>query len=165
MSTDVDNWFLGDSAPALSFPDVGTTYEGQIIQTAMRQATDITTGKPKFWDNGDPVMQAVITLDTELRDAESDHDDGVRRLFVGSLNMKLAIAKAMKDVGARSLQAGGTLKVRYTGNGEASKKGFNPPKEYIARYTPPAAVDDFFDESERGVETMEDLSEYSDEPF
>lgn len=149
MTDDVDAYFANAQAiPALSFLMIGTTHEGTIVSKEMAQMRDIRSNAPLHWDNGDPKMQAVITLQMPP-DQTVEDDDGLRKLYCGSYGVKLAIAKAIKDAGANGLTVGGTIKIRYTGNGTPTTKGFNPPKQYVARYTPPAAqvetnVDDFF---------------------
>ena len=166
MADEVDNYLIGNTVPSLSFLVIGTTYEGRVTHKTMQQARDIKTGAPKFWEGTqDPVMQAVITLQTD--EHENEDDDGLRKLYVGSMGMRTAIANAIREAGAKSLELNGVIKIRYTGDGEATKRGFNPPKEYRAKYTPPALVDDFFDDGGKPSreDDTPDLSEYSEEPF
>ncbi|MFS8609767.1 MAG: ATP:cob(I)alamin adenosyltransferase [Gammaproteobacteria bacterium] len=37
-------------------------------------------------------------------------------------------------------EIGGTLAVQYTSDGEPSRRGMNPPKQYTAAYKPPVAA-------------------------
>lgn len=157
MSDEVDQFFLG-GAPSLSFLEIGMTHEGRIIHKAMIQARDIATKEPKVWPDGNPVMQAVITMQTDDRDTTIENDDGVRRLFVGSGGMRNAIAAAIKKSGGNGLQVGGRLGIRYTKNGEATTKGFNPPKIYAAKYEAPPQSTDDYEEPPVG-------EEFSEEPF
>lgn len=145
MSTpDVNSFLMGGGAPAAKFPDIGTTIEGRILDTEVTQQTDLD-GNPKVWENnGKPMMQAVVTLQTDLRDPEIGDDDGIRRLFVKG-QMQTAVRDAVKAAGARELKHGGTLKVQYHADGERKKAGYNAPKLYRAKYTAPAIslVDDW----------------------
>lgn len=127
----------GGGAPSASFPTPGTKIGGTITETpTVQQQRDPADGKPKFWDDGNPMMQLVVTIQTGLRDPSIEDDDGRRRLFVKG-QMKNAVSDAVRAAGAPGLQVGGTLDVAYTHDGEA-KRGLNAPKQYKARYTPAA---------------------------
>lgn len=158
MTDDVNAFFLGSGSPTASFAEKGATYEGTIMDMKMQQAREIKTGKPKTWENGDPVMQAVITIQTDLRDPQIENDNGVRRIFAGSLGMKEAIATAIKKAGAKGLAVGGVLGIKYVRDGEPSGPGMNPPKVYAAKYEAPVMAVGY-------DEPDEDLSGYSEEPF
>jgi hypothetical protein len=156
MSKEVNEFFMGNSSPALSFLEPGTSHKGRITHMEMRQMIGLQDSKPQFWDDGSPKMQAVITLQTDYRD--DPEDNGQRRLFVGSKGMKIAVTAAVKKAGVDGLAVGGKLAVKYTRNGEATQRGFNPPKVYAAQYEAPAP--------ELEVEDVpHDLADYSDEPF
>lgn len=149
IDTSVTDFLTGGGGKSASFKDVGDTIKGTVVAAEMRQQIDIDTGKPATWDNGDPKMQAVITLQTEDRD-DAD-DDGIRNLYVKgskkpeSQSLAAALAAAIKKAGA-PLDVGGTLACRYTGDGVPSKRGFNAPKQYAMSYKPPAIdLGDFAD--------------------
>ena len=135
---DVIQMLTAGGAAACKFVAVGDTHKGKIIAAEKRQQTDYATGTPKTWDNGEPMWEIVITLDTGIED---ENGETHRRLFVRGAMLK-AVREALKDANAK-LEVGGELAVRYTGDGEPSKKGFNAPKLFKAKYTPPApaAVD------------------------
>jgi hypothetical protein len=139
MSQSANDLIMGGGAPAAKFPTVGTTIEGQIIDTTVSQQRDFATGDLKFWKSGDPMMQAVITVQTDQRDPEIADDDGQRRLFVSSRAMREAVRDAVKAAGAKLIEPGGTIKIQYTGDG-AAEGNLNPPKLYRAKYTPPIGV-------------------------
>ena len=130
---DPNQWLMGGGVQSFKFANPGDKVSGFITHMSMLQQTDFKTQKPLFWDNGDPKMQMAVTLTTTL--AESDDDDGNRRIFVKG-QMQKAIQEAVKKAGARGLAEGGELAVQYTGDGEA-ERGMNPPKLYRARYAPP----------------------------
>ncbi len=127
---------LEGGAPAAKFPEKGTVVRGTVVAAVAQQARDMDTGKPKFWDDGNPVMQLVITLQTDERDPKIDADDGQRRVFAGG-KMLAAIRLAVQRSGGK-LDVGGRLAVKYTDDGEATRRGFNPPKLYAAQYEAPA---------------------------
>lgn len=129
----------GGGAPTAKFPVPQTSVGGRITERpTVEQQRDISTGDKKFWSDGNPQMQLVVTVQTTERDPQIDEDDGRRRLFVKG-QMKNAIADAVRAAGARGLEVGGTLTVTYSHDGVASQRGFNPPKQYVAQYVAAAA--------------------------
>lgn len=155
--SDANSLIMGSSIPSATFPDVGAVHEGIITALEVRQAREFGTQKPATWPDGEPKMQAVVTLRTQEHDAEIENDNGVRNLYVSSKGMKDAIAAAVKKAGAIGLTVGGTLGVKYVRNGEG-KNSANPPKVYAAKYEAPP-VDAAYDEP------TEDYAEYSEDPF
>lgn len=146
--TDIDpNAFLmGSGGRSAKFENVGDTVVGYIQHTEVRQQTDIKTGAVKTWDNGDPMMQLVVTLETEARD--DDDDDGVRSIYVKG-QMQKAVADAVRKAGARGLAIGGKLGVKWVSTAEPKQRGFNGAKQYTAKYEPPTQpVGDFPEEDE-----------------
>jgi hypothetical protein len=141
MSTNVNDFLLGGGGGASArFDNIGDTITGTILNLEMRQRTDIATGDPLTWPNGDPQMQAVIAVQTTEQDDEDD--DGIRVLYVkgskkaGSRSLHDAVATAAKTAG-KNLEPGGTLTVTYTGDEPSKTKGFNPRKLYSATYAAP----------------------------
>jgi hypothetical protein len=137
------NSFLmgGGGAPTAKFPTPGTTVGGRITEPPqLEQQRDIKTGEKKFWSDGDPMMQLVVTVQTDERDPSLEDDDGKRRIFIKG-QMKNAVADAVRDAGAKGLEVGGTLHVRYSHDGQARERGMSPPKQYVARYFTAAAAE------------------------
>ncbi|MFF9129153.1 hypothetical protein [Streptomyces sp. NPDC014806] len=132
---DANNFLMGGGgAPTAKFPAPGTTVGGRITEEPkVEQQRDIQTGEKKFWNNGDPMMQLVVTVQTDQRDPSLEEDDGRRRIFVKGV-MKNAVADAVRAAGARGLEVGGQLFVTYTHDGEPKQRGFSAPKQYAARY-------------------------------
>ena len=147
MSNEASDFLFSGGSKAAKFENIGDTVEGRIVDAVVAQQTDMETNQPLTWADGSARMQLVITLQTEEK-TDGD-DDGQRRVFakggkyevaegVGS-SLKDAIAEAVKKAGARSLDAGGTLKVGFTGLGKKTNRGFSAPKLYRATYTAPVA--------------------------
>lgn len=136
QTPNADDFLMGGGgAPTAKFPLPGTVVSGRITQKpTVEQQRDIKTGDAKFWSDGNPMMQLVVTIQTDLRDPSIDEDDGRRRLFVKGV-MKNAVADAVRVAGARGLEVGGTLAVTYTHDGVAKERGMSPPKQYTATYT------------------------------
>ncbi|MFE2353426.1 hypothetical protein [Streptomyces parvulus] len=133
-----DDFLMGGGVPSAKFPTLGTTVSGRITERpTVEQQRDFTTGELKFWDDGKPQMQLVVTLATNERDPENPEDDGARRLYVKG-QMKNAVASAVRSAGARGLEVGGTLTVTYARDGQKSNPRFNAPKNFDAQYVPAA---------------------------
>jgi hypothetical protein len=95
-----------------------------------------------MWPDGNPKMQLRIVLATGV--SEGDDDNGHRAIFVRG-NMQQAVRDAIKSAGVDKIQAGGTLAVKYTGDGTKTKAAYNAPKQYAAQYKPPVAQSDAID--------------------
>lgn len=139
MSNDNVNDFLlgGGGAPSAKFPTVGTTVKGTVVSNDVTQQTDFTTGEPKKWKDGSPMMQVVVTLQTDERDPAIDNDDGQRRIYVRG-QMTNAVRDALRDAKCK-LAVGGTLAVQYVADKASDKPGLNPAKQYRAQYQPPSS--------------------------
>jgi hypothetical protein len=132
---DANDLLLSGGVPAAKFETIGTVVKGVIVAADVTQQTDISTGQPKNWPDGNPMMQVVVTLQTDQRDANVDDDDGTRRLFVRG-QMQAAVRDALRKAGAK-LEVGGTLAVQYEADEPAKQRGFNPKKLYRAEYAAP----------------------------
>jgi hypothetical protein len=134
----------GKGAPSLSFPTIKTRHVGVVVDKRQAQQTT-PDGALKTFDNGDPMMQVIITLQTEVRDPAIDGDDGTRRLFAKG-NMIAAIRDAVKEANPGDataiLNIGDQLAIEYTGDGEQKKRGFSPPKLYRAWVKKGVKLDD-----------------------
>lgn len=151
MTSDpVNEFLLSGGAPSVKFDTVGKTVKGIILAMDLRNDTDPATGQVKVWDDGTPQKVVLFTLETEEQDGSVENDDGSRSLWArgGMLNAIRAVARPH-----RGLKIGGQLAVQYTGDGQASRKGFSPPKQYKAWYEPPADM------------PMEAIPDGDDSPF
>lgn len=135
-----DDFLMGGGVTSAKFPVIGTTISGRITERpTVEQQKDFTTGEPKFWEDGKPQMQLVVTLATNEIDPANPDDDGSRRVYVKG-QMKNAVAQAVRTAGARGLEVGGILSVTYSMDGIAKNPRFNAPKNFTAQYTPAATV-------------------------
>ena len=132
----------GGSA-SFSFDTPGDSVTGRVVNLEELQQTDLQTGQPKTFDNGQPMMMYRVELQTQQRD-DAD-DDGVRSVYLkgskkpeaqSSLSAVLAAVKAA--TGRFNLTVGGTLTLTYIGDGVAKNRGFNAPKLYSAQYVAPS---------------------------
>jgi len=137
VSIDPNEFLMGSMAKAAQFPTLGTTVTGRISERPeVKQQTDLDDGSLRFFDNGDPMMQLLVTAKTDQRDPQDPEDDG-ERIFYVKANMLAAVKAAVKAAGANGLDVGGVLSVTYVGDGEAKRRGHNAPKKYTATYRPP----------------------------
>lgn len=135
-----DDFLMGGGVTSAKFPTIGTTVSGRITERpTVEQQKDFTTGDLKFWDDGKPQMQLVVTLATNEIDPANPDDDGARRIYIKG-QMKNAVAQAVRTSGARGLEVGGVLSVTYSADGVAKNPRFNAPKNFTATYTPAATV-------------------------
>lgn len=136
---DLDDLFAGSGAPAIKFTSVGDSVSGIITDAEVRQQRDYDSNEPKFWDDGKPMMEVILTITTSLRDSSIEDDDGTRRVFCRG-QMLTAMRDAVRKAKARKPEVGGKVTITHSGLGEAKKRGFNPPKLFTVAYEPPTAV-------------------------
>lgn len=137
-----EGFLLGGGGRSAKFERVGDSITGTVATPpTLRQQTDIQTGKPVSWDNGDPKMVLVVQLQTSQRD-DAD-DDGLRNLYLAGgfkrATLQKAVADAVRSSRSTGLDVGGTLTVQFTGEEPSDTKGFHPAKLYAAKYAPPSA--------------------------
>jgi hypothetical protein len=142
MATTYD---LGGGGNSFPFERPGDVVTGRIVDIQEIQQTDMDTGIPQTWDNGQPKMMVQVELQTELRDPQNLADDGKRSVYLKgskkseSFSSSAAVLDAVKAAtGSTQLAVGGTLTLQYTGDGVASARGKNPPKQYRAQYVAPS---------------------------
>jgi len=145
---DANDFLFGGGGKAFPFENIGDKVTGEIKEMKKQQQTDMVTGEPSFWANGEPKMMLRITLQTDLQ--ESEDDEGLRSVYLRGGNFNavkgsgtsslLAVKDAVRRSGtSEGIQPGGILTMEYTGNGQAPNKGFSAPKLYTASYRPPMA--------------------------
>lgn len=144
--SDISTFLMGGGTTSAKFETIGDRVSGEILSVEVTQQTDLD-GNPKFWDNGKPMEQLVVVLQTDERNDEED--DGRRAVYLKGSNKhassRKAAADAVKEAGAKSLEVGGTFALAYIGDGEPTKRGFSAPKLYQAAYKPPVAGVDLGD--------------------
>lgn len=133
------------SGGSASFPfqNIGDSVTGKILNLEELQQTDLQTGEVKTFTNGQPMMMYRVELQTNLRDGEMD--DGVRSVYLkgskkpeSQSSLAAVLQAVLTATGRAALTVGGTLTLRYTGDGVAKGRGFNAPKQYSAQYAAPS---------------------------
>ena len=121
----------GSAAPALSFKDakVGDSFTGIVTHAEVAQVRDYESGQPKFWDDGNPQLQVILTLATDYRDPAKPEDEGERKAYLPG--QKLAALKAaLKEINRTTVQKGDVFTITYIGTKPASNKKYNDVKLY-----------------------------------
>ena len=140
MGDEALDFLMGGGIPPVRFAAKGAKVSGIVTAMEKQQQRNLDTGEPMCWEDGNPKWQIVITLQTSERDPEIPGDNGLRKLYAKG-QMQAAIRDAVRASGHIGTLVRGVLVVQYYADGEASKRGFNPPKQYRARFEPPAPVE------------------------
>jgi len=116
---------------------VGDSVTGIVVSAGKEQQRDFDTSALLEWDNGEPRMESVVVLETDLRDSEMDHDDGKRALHLRGGNYEVAegagvsgekaLLEAIQRSGLRC-EAGVKLTAKITGMAKVTGRGRNPAK-------------------------------------
>lgn len=144
MSFDINE--LDGGGKSWSPDDVGDMIAGTILGIKRVQQTSFDDGTPLTWSNGDPRMQTVVELQTDQGDGD---DDGVRSVWLKGGNFEIAegsglsgekaLAAAAKEAGAKSIDEGAKLKVRFSGKSKPTTRGYQPARLYEMKYEAPVA--------------------------
>lgn len=130
--------FMAGGAKTVPFDNIGDTVTGIVIAPPeARRQTDPETGEPKTFKNGQPMIMWAVRVATNLRDPQDPYDDGERMIYLKWKSQE-AVKNAVRASGAQTIEAGGTLTLTLSGFGPKTKSAWNPPKEWTARYVPPA---------------------------
>lgn len=143
-SDDFDDFMTGGGAKSFPFDNVGDSVTGVIVDITKRQQTDMDTGEPKFWGNGEPRWMYTIQLQTELSDGP--FDDGMRSVNVKWKSLD-AVRNAVRAAGGSKPEIGGKLRLTYAADGP-KERGKQAPKEWTAQYKlpePKVQADDFME--------------------
>lgn len=146
MSTVED--VLAGGAGAFKFDDIGDTCRGRIVGAKTAQQTDVDTGEPKFFSNGDPMMQIVLTIETEDGEERALYAKGGRyEIEEGEGKSMLdALRDALQAANAKTIDEGGEIAIKFSGLGKKKKAAYSAPKLFKVKYTAPVAgvsVDEF----------------------
>ena len=140
---DILGYTKGRSASFDGNPPI--TYEGEVLEEPSTvQQRDYDTDEPKFYDDGKPMWQVAVKLQTEDRD--DDEDEGIRTVWLKGLQLQ-AVRAAMREAGVKAILPGGWLSITFYGTketepkpGQPKNKKRYPTKLYKATYTPPMSA-------------------------
>ena len=139
---------MGSSSRTAKFASHGDRVWGTIMSAKVRQQTDLE-GKRKFYDDGEPMLEVVITLLTDL--AEGDDDDGMRTVYARGQMLQAIRSAAVKAGSPKGIADGGVLFIQYMSDDQPKKKGHSGAKRYFAKYEIPAHITELPDDTEAGM--------------
>jgi hypothetical protein len=155
---DSEDFFGGTKLPywPTKNSQYGDVISGTICEEPFTaQQTDIK-GDLKTWDDGNPMMQLVVTLQTELRDPSVENDDGRRRLYVKGA-LRSAIGDAVRKAGTKGIDEGGDLTVVYTHDEPPKNPRMSPARQFSSTYDPPSVSGAFLGTCSDAGETEGEL--------
>jgi hypothetical protein len=122
----------GESAPSFFNKDSkpGDTVTGHITDVQVRQARDPQTNKLRTWENGDPTLQVVVTIQTDL-DPVDENDDGARSIFIKWWGVqRKALLAALKAAGQEDLSDGQEFTATFVSTEKATGRAMSDTKIY-----------------------------------
>lgn len=131
------------SSKGAKFEQPGTSVSGIIENVTANQIRDFKSSQPKFFDDGQPQMQVLVTINTGVTDPMVEDDDGRRTVYIKGFGLqRRAWLQALHNAGLRKaaeVRPGDRFTATFTGFGEA-KPGMNAPKlfEYVIEHQSPA---------------------------
>ena len=131
------------SSKGAKFEQPGTSISGIIENVTANQIRDFKSRQPKFFDDGQPQMQVLVTINTGVTDPMVEDDDGRRTVYIRGFGLqRRAWLQALHNAGLRKaaeVRPGDRFTATFTGFGEA-KPGMNAPKlfEYVIEHQSPA---------------------------
>lgn len=142
FSTALANAYNGEKTRGAfnKYSPPGTRVGGTIVSRDLFQATDPKTRTKKTWDDGNPIMKAVIVVQTDAR--EDADDDGQRGIYINWYGDDLRNLKAaVEQAGDSDLRIGGWFGAHFVREEPPAAPGLNGRKVYEYRYQPPAFID------------------------
>lgn len=115
--------------PSAKFPEIGDAVSGTVVE--------IDKGLvPTFDDKGRVNGTAKNDDGTDKEQVEVTLDTGAGKLVLHTDGaIFYAIGRGLAEIGSEDLEVGDGLTVTYTGDGIATAKGRNAPKQYSAAVT------------------------------
>ncbi|MEU5549226.1 hypothetical protein ABZ738_05605 [Micromonospora sp. NPDC047793] len=139
---DANDLLMSGGIKSIKWKDepIGYTVLGTIVDPPKaEQMTKFESTELDFWPSGDPKMQIVVTIQTELRDPSDSLDDGKRKLHIPPRMMR-PVREAIQRVNGPGLEVGGRLAVRRTGGTGATGSPFEFAAEYARPTLDPASL-------------------------
>lgn len=137
-----DEWLKGGKGAPSYFKkgdQFGKKLTGLITSITLQQERDYLSGDPKFYDDGNPIQQLVLEVQTEERDPADPKDKGLRRTFLKNRH-KGALMAAVEEGGGSVLQKGARFTQEFTGTTPNADPKMNDSRDYKFTYVSPANV-------------------------
>ena len=127
MST-TEEFLGGGGGDAAEFSEIGSEVGGTVISVEKRQLRNFAGTELETWPDGGAKYTWLVTVET---------DDGPKTIFCRG-QMFTAVREAAVAAGITEM-VGATLRVRHTGLGTPTVKGYREPKLYAAKWEPGVA--------------------------
>lgn len=138
---------LDSYASSARFPSIGARVAGRVVRDAveMQQRSFDQDGGPGellWWEDGNPRMQLVVTVDTGVTDPTDPDDDGERAIYIKG-QMLSETKKAIRRARSKWIREGDSFAVTLVGEEPLpkGKRGF-PKKLYEVEYEKGSGHDD-----------------------
>lgn len=120
----------------------GASVSGVIDLIEKTQYRDYNTRQPGYWNDGKPMEQIHVILQTQLRDPSVDDDDGRRSVWIKGWGVQLGAFRAgMRLAGMQHApRKGDRMTATFTGFDPKSKNPQNPAKLYEYVFEPANSV-------------------------
>lgn len=124
---------------------VGARVGGKICEPFPfeRQRIDFDTDEPMTWDDGNPCMQIVVTVQTDLNDGPDEDgvaDDGRRRFYLNKpSDLHKKTQTAVRRAGGKDFELGADYFATRTGQDAPRKKGKQGAWLHEVEYSRPRA--------------------------
>lgn len=120
----------------------GASVSGVIDLIEKTQYRDYNTKQPGYWNDGKPMEQIHVILQTQLRDPSVDDDDGRRSVWIKGWGVQLGAFRAgMRLAGMQHApRKGDRMTATFTGFDPKSKNPQNPAKLYEYVFEPANSV-------------------------
>lgn len=133
------------NSKSAKFEQPGDRVSGIIETVTASQVRDFQTREPKFWNDGSPQLQVLVTVDTGITDPSVEDDDGRRTVYIKGWGVqRRAWLTALRNAGlkkASEIKPGDRFTAVFTGLGERGNAP-QPPKlfEYTIEHQSPADI-------------------------
>jgi hypothetical protein len=170
---ELDDFMGGGASKTFQFYAPGDEVQGEVIGWERQQQTDMDTGQPKFFPNGQPRFMWKVTLQTNLTKGAglkewdpTEEDDGIRTVYL-RWRSEQAVIEAIRKSGARRPELGAILTLRYAKVGP--KQGNFNTKLYEAHWVPPDPAAQFMPDDSPPAQNQDNrprtISEHQGAPY
>lgn len=141
MSMDPNQWLRdngGPTYPACAFDAIGATIVGKVIDAPRIVTTNMDGAEQQSYVIGVEVMAGTIINIGKTGERRPAAVGDEASIWVKRGNMSAELQTAVVRAGAQGVAVGGTVAIKYIGDGQRSP-GKSPPKLYQCQYAPPVA--------------------------
>jgi hypothetical protein len=136
----IDDLMTAPTGRWFKFSNPGDAITGKVVGIREQQAKEFGTGKPEFWDNGEPKLEVLFSLATDAR--EDGDDDGVRTVRIKGWGIQRNALRDACQKAGRPPIVGDLMRAQYVGDERKSPGGFAAKRfEYTLKLQPELPTD------------------------